>query len=56
LKPPRKAHAMLVRGKKGFVLGYQSLFLVDAEGLPLGHVEASVNVNEKNLEEPPRLQ
>ena len=45
--------AMLGRGKKGFVLGYQSLFLVDAKGLPLGYVEASVNANEKNLEEPP---
>jgi len=33
-------------------LGFQSLFLVDAEGLPLGHVEASVNVNEKKLAEP----
>jgi hypothetical protein len=44
--------ARLGRGKKGFVLGYQSLFLVDAEGLPLGHVEASVNVNEKKLCEP----
>jgi len=28
------------RGKKGFLLGYQSLFLVDIEGFPLGHVEA----------------
>jgi transposase len=44
--------ARLGRGKKGFILGYQSLFLVDAEGLPLGHVEASVNVNEKKLVEP----
>jgi hypothetical protein len=44
--------ARLGRGKKGFVLGYQSLLLVDAEGLPLGHVEASVNVNEKRLVEP----
>jgi hypothetical protein len=42
----------LGRGKKGFVLGYQSLFLVDIEGFPLGHVEASVNVNEKKLVEP----
>jgi hypothetical protein len=33
-------------------LGYQSLFLVDIEGFPLGHVEASVNVNEKMLVEP----
>jgi hypothetical protein len=45
--------ARLGRGKKGFILGYQSLLLVDIKGFPLGHVEASVNVNEKNLEEPP---
>jgi hypothetical protein len=38
--------------RRAFILGYQSLFLVDAEGLPLGHVEASVNVNEKKLVEP----
>jgi hypothetical protein len=44
--------ARLGRGKKGFILGYQSLFLVDVEGFPLGHVEASVNVNEKMLVEP----
>jgi len=44
--------AKLGRGKKGFVLGYQSLFLVDIEGFPLGHVEAPVNVNEKMLVEP----
>ena len=44
--------ARLGRGKKGFVLGYQSLFLVDIEGFPLGHVEAPVNVNEKKLVEP----
>ena len=44
--------ARLGRGKKGFILGYQSLFLVDIEGFPLGHVEASVNVNEKRLVEP----
>jgi hypothetical protein len=44
--------ARLGRGKKGFVLGYQSLFLVDIEGFPLGHVEASANVNEKKLLEP----
>jgi hypothetical protein len=44
--------ARLGRGKKGFLLGYQSLLLVDAEGLPLGHVEASVNVNEKKLVKP----
>jgi hypothetical protein len=44
--------ARLGRGKKGFVLGYQSLFLVDIEGFPLGHVEASANVNERRLVEP----
>lgn len=44
--------ARLGRGKKGFVLGYQSLFLVDIEGFPLGHVEASADVNEKKLMEP----
>ena len=43
--------ARLGRGKKGFILGYQSLFLVDIEGFPLGHVEAPVNVNEKMLVE-----
>jgi hypothetical protein len=41
--------ARVGRGKKGFLLGYQSLFLVDIEGFPLGHVEASLNVNEKQL-------
>jgi hypothetical protein len=44
--------ARLGRGKKGFILGYQSLFIVDIEGFPLGHVEASVNVNEKMLVAP----
>ena len=43
--------ARLGRGKKGFLLGYQSLFLVDIEGFQLGHVEASLNVNEKQLVE-----
>ena len=43
--------ARLGRGKRGFILGYQSLFLVDIEGFPLGHVEAPVNVNEKKLVE-----
>jgi hypothetical protein len=46
------SEARLGRGKKGFVLGYQSLFLVDVEGFPLGHVEAPANVNEKKLVEP----
>ena len=41
--------ARVGRGKKGFMLGYQSLFMVDIEGFPLGHVEASLNVNEKQL-------
>jgi len=40
------------RGKRGFILGYQSLFLVDIEGFPLGHEEAPANVNEKELVEP----
>ena len=44
--------ARLGRGKKGFVLGYLSLFLVDIEGFPLAHTEAPVNVNEKKLVEP----
>ena len=44
--------ARLGRGKSGFMLGYESLFLVDIEGFPLGHVEASLNVNEKMLVEP----
>jgi len=43
--------ARLGRGKNGFILGYQSLFLVDIEGFPLGHVEAPLNVNEKELVE-----
>lgn len=44
--------ARVGRGKKGFILGYQSLFLVDVEGHPLGHVEAPANVNEKSMVEP----
>ena len=40
------------QGKKGFYLGYLSLFLTDIEGFPLGHVEAPANVNEKELVEP----
>ena len=44
--------ARLGRGKRGFYLGYQSLFLVDQEGFPLGHEEAPANVNEKRLVEP----
>jgi len=45
--------ARMGRGKKGFILGYQSLFLVDIEGFSLGHVEAPANVNEKELVEKP---
>ena len=44
--------ARVGRGKKGFMLGYQSLFLVDIEGFPLGHEESPLNVNEKQLMEP----
>jgi hypothetical protein len=44
--------ARLGRGKKGFILGYSSLFLTDVEGHPLGHVEAPANVNESLLVEP----
>jgi len=44
--------ARVGRGKKGFLLGYQSLFLVDIEGFPLGHVEAPLNVNEPPTVEP----
>ena len=43
--------ARVGRGKKGFILGYESLFLVDIEGFALGHVEAPANVNEKDLVE-----
>ena len=44
--------ARVGRGKHGFYLGYQSLFLTDIEGFPLGHVEAPANVSEINLVEP----
>ena len=44
--------ARVGRGKKGFLLGYLSLFLVDIEGFPLGHEEAPANVNEKSMVEP----
>jgi len=47
----RDPDARLGRGKKGFLLGYLSLFLVDIEGFPLGHLEAPLNVNEKQLVE-----
>jgi len=39
-------------GHEGYYLGYRSLLLIDMEGLPLGHVEAPANVNEKDLVEP----
>ena len=41
--------ARVGRGKSGFSLGYQSLFMADIEGFPLGHLEAALNVNEKQL-------
>ena len=44
--------ARLGRGRKGFYLGYRSLFLTDIEGFPLGHVEAPANINEPLLVEP----
>jgi hypothetical protein len=44
--------ARVGRGKKRFYLGYLSLFLTDVEGFPLGHEEASANVNESLLVEP----
>jgi hypothetical protein len=43
--------ARLGRGKRGFYLGYRSLFLVDIEGFPLGYVESSANLNEKTMVE-----
>jgi len=43
--------ARVGRGKKGFSLGYLSLLLDDIEGFPLGHMEAALNVNEKQLVE-----
>jgi hypothetical protein len=43
--------ARLGRGRKGFYLGYRSLFLTDIEGFPLGHMEAPANVNEPLLVE-----
>jgi hypothetical protein len=41
--------ARVGRGKKGFSLGYLSLFLIDIEGFPLGHLEAPLNMNKKQL-------
>ena len=37
--------ARLGQGKKGFLLGYLSLFLVEIEGFHRSHVEAPLNVN-----------
>jgi len=42
----------LGRGRKGFYLGYRSVFLTDIEGFPLGHMEAPANVNEPLMVEP----
>ena len=44
--------ARLGRGRKGFYLGYRSVFLTDIEGFPLGHMEAPANVNEPLMVEP----
>jgi hypothetical protein len=45
--------ARVGRCKNGaFDLGYLSLMMVDIEGFALGHVEDSLNVNEKKLVEP----
>jgi len=44
--------ARLGRGRKGFYLGYRTVFLTDIEGFPLGHVEAPANVNESLMVEP----
>jgi hypothetical protein len=44
--------ARLGRGRKGFYLGYRTVFLTDMEGFPLGHAEAPANVNEPLMVEP----
>ena len=44
--------ARLGRSRKGFYLGYRSVFLTDIEGFPLAHMEAPANVNEPLLVEP----
>jgi hypothetical protein len=44
--------ARLGRGRRGFYLGYRTVFLTDIEGFPFGHVEAPANVNESLLVEP----
>jgi hypothetical protein len=50
---PRKGlgdpEARVGRCEEGFYLEIRSLFLVDMEGFPLGHVEAPANVNEKRM-------
>ena len=43
--------AVVGRGKQGFVLGCQSLFLVDIEGFPVGHEQAPTNMNEQLMVE-----
>ena len=50
--PMTPGKAWVGRGKNGFYLGYQSLFLTDLEGFPLSHEEAPANLNEKELTEP----
>jgi hypothetical protein len=44
--------ARLGRGRRGFYLGYRTVFLTDIEGFPLGHMEAPANVNEPLMVEP----
>jgi hypothetical protein len=44
--------ARVGRGLEGFYLGYRNLFMLDMEVVPLGHVEDSANVNEKELVDP----
>jgi len=44
--------ARMGRGRKGFYLGYRSVFLTDIEGFPIGHMEAPTNVNEPLMVEP----
>jgi len=44
--------ARLGKGPEGFYLGYRSLFMLDMEGFPLGHVEVPANRNEKEMVEP----
>jgi len=44
--------ARLGRGRRGFYLGYRTVFLTDIEGFPIGHIEAPANVNEPLMVEP----